>query len=70
MLDAVADAIEANLEMLAIAESWDNGKPVRETLDADLPLAIDHFRYFAGVIRGEEGRDLRDRREDGRLPLP
>src|SRR6188472_1671730 len=55
VLDAVADAIEANLEMLAIAESWDNGKPVRETLNADLPLAIDHFRYFAGVIRGEEG---------------
>ena len=42
--------------MLAVAESWDNGKPVRETLAADLPLAIDHFRYFAGVIRGEEGR--------------
>jgi aldehyde dehydrogenase len=55
VLDAIADAIEANLEMLAIAESWDNGKPVRETLNADLPLAIDHFRYFAGVIRGEEG---------------
>jgi aldehyde dehydrogenase len=55
VLDAIADAIEANLEMLAIAESWDNGKPVRETLAADLPLAIDHFRYFAGVIRGEEG---------------
>ena len=70
VLDAVADAIEANLEMLAIAESWDNGKPVRETLNADLPLAIDHFRYFAGVIRGEEGSDLRARREDRRLPLP
>ena len=55
VLDAIADAIEDNLEMLAIAESWDNGKPVRETLNADLPLAIDHFRYFAGVIRGEEG---------------
>jgi aldehyde dehydrogenase len=55
VLDAIADAIEANLEMLAVAESWDNGKPVRETLNADLPLAIDHFRYFAGVIRGEEG---------------
>ena len=56
VLNAVADAIEANLEMLAVAESWDNGKPVRETLNADLPLAIDHFRYFAGVIRGEEGK--------------
>ena len=55
VLDAIADAVQDNLEMLAIAESWDNGKPVRETLNADLPLAIDHFRYFAGVIRGEEG---------------
>jgi len=43
--------IEANLEMLAVAESWENGKPVRETLNADLPLAIDHFRYFAGATR-------------------
>ena len=56
VLNAVADAIEENLEMLAIAESWDNGKPVRETLGADIPLAIDHFRYFAGAIRAEEGR--------------
>ena len=56
VLNAIADAIEANLEMLAIAESWENGKPVRETLAADIPLAVDHFRYFAGVIRGEEGR--------------
>jgi aldehyde dehydrogenase len=55
VLNAVADAIEDNLEMLAVAESWDNGKPVRETLAADLPLAVDHFRYFASVIRGEEG---------------
>jgi aldehyde dehydrogenase len=56
ILNKVADAMEANLEMLAVAESWENGKPVRETLNADLPLAIDHFRYFAGAIRGEEGR--------------
>jgi aldehyde dehydrogenase len=56
VLNAIADAMEANLELLAIAESWDNGKPIRETLAADLPLAIDHFRYFAGVIRAEEGR--------------
>ncbi len=56
VLNAVADAIEANLEMLAVAESWENGKPVRETLAADIPLAADHFRYFADVIRGEEGR--------------
>ena len=48
VLNEIADAIEANLEMLAVAESWENGKPVRETLAADLPLAIDHFRYFAG----------------------
>ncbi len=48
--------MEENLEMLAVAESWENGKPVRETLNADIPLAIDHFRYFASVIRAEEGR--------------
>ena len=54
-LNAVADAIDENLEMLAVAESWENGKPVRETLAADIPLAADHFRYFASVIRGEEG---------------
>lgn len=56
ILNKVADAMEANLEMLAVAESWENGKPVRETLNADIPLAIDHFRYFAGAIRAEEGR--------------
>src|SRR6478672_5312543 len=55
VLNAIADAIEANLEMLAVAESWENGKPVRETLNADVPLTIDHFRYFAGAIRAEEG---------------
>jgi aldehyde dehydrogenase len=52
----IADRIEQNLEMLAVAETWDNGKPVRETLAADLPLTIDHFRYFAGCIRADEGR--------------
>ncbi|MCU4184109.1 aldehyde dehydrogenase family protein [Acidiferrimicrobium sp. IK] len=51
----IADRIEANLEMLAVAECWENGKPVRETLAADLPLAVDHFRYFAGVLRAQEG---------------
>jgi aldehyde dehydrogenase len=51
----IADRFEENLEKLAVAESWDNGKPIRETLAADLPLAIDHFRYFAGVIRADEG---------------
>lgn len=55
LLLQVADRIEANLEMLAIAETWDNGKGVRETLAADLPLAVDHFRYFAGCIRAQEG---------------
>ncbi len=56
VLNRIADALEANLEMLAVAESWENGKPVRETLAADLPLAIDHFRYFAGATRSLEGR--------------
>jgi aldehyde dehydrogenase len=51
----IADRMEANLEMLAVAETWDNGKPIRESLAADLPLAIDHFRYFAGCIRAQEG---------------
>ena len=51
----IADRMEANLEALAVAETWENGKPVRETLAADLPLAIDHFRYFAGAIRAQEG---------------
>ena len=55
ILNRVADVIEEHLEPLAIAESWENGKPVRETLAADIPLAADHFRYFASVIRGEEG---------------
>ncbi|MCI4010034.1 aldehyde dehydrogenase family protein [Brevibacterium sp. ZH18] len=51
----IADRIEENLEMIAVAETWDNGKAVRETLNADIPLAIDHFRYFAGAIRAQEG---------------
>jgi len=55
ILNKIADRIEANLEMLAVAESWDNGKPVRETLAADLPLVVDHFRYFAAVVRAQEG---------------
>jgi aldehyde dehydrogenase len=55
ILNKIADRMEANLEMLAVAETWDNGKPVRETLAADIPLAIDHFRYFAGCIRAQEG---------------
>ena len=55
VLNAIADAIDAHAEMLAVAESWENGKPVRETLAADIPLAADHFRYFAAAIRAEEG---------------
>jgi aldehyde dehydrogenase len=51
----IADIMEQNLEKLALAETWDNGKPIREALAADLPLAIDHYRYFAGCIRAEEG---------------
>ncbi|MEY8814488.1 aldehyde dehydrogenase family protein [Micrococcus luteus] len=55
VLHRIADRMEENLEMLAVAETWDNGKAVRETLNADLPLAVDHFRYFAGAIRAQEG---------------
>jgi len=51
----IADRIEANLELLAYAESVDNGKPMRETLNADIPLTVDHFRYFAGCLRAQEG---------------
>ncbi len=55
VLNKIADIMEENLEKLAVVESWDNGKPIRETLNADIPLAIDHFRYFASVIRAESG---------------
>ena len=55
LLNKIADRMEANLELIATAETWDNGKPIRETLAADIPLAIDHFRYFAGCIRAQEG---------------
>ena len=55
ILTRIADRMEENLDLLALAETWDNGKPIRETRAADLPLAIDHFRYFAGAIRGQEG---------------
>lgn len=55
MLLRIADRMEQNLEKLAVAETWDNGKAVRETLAADIPLAIDHFRYFAGCLRAQEG---------------
>ena len=55
LLLKIADRLEEHLETLAVAETWDNGKPIRETLAADIPLAIDHFRYFAGCIRAQEG---------------
>ena len=56
LLHRIADRIEENLEKIAVAETWENGKAVRETLAADIPLAVDHFRYFAGAIRAQEGR--------------
>ena len=55
LLNKIADRMEEHLEELAVAESWDNGKPVRQTLAADMPLAVDHVRYFAGAIRAQEG---------------
>ncbi|MFI5065715.1 MAG: aldehyde dehydrogenase [Streptosporangiales bacterium] len=55
ILNRIADRMEANLPALAVAETWENGKPIRETLAADIPLAIDHFRYFAGALRAQEG---------------
>ncbi|MEJ2479874.1 MAG: aldehyde dehydrogenase family protein [Acidihalobacter sp.] len=55
ILNRIADRMEQNLDLLATAETWDNGKPIRETMAADIPLAIDHFRYFAGCVRSEEG---------------
>jgi aldehyde dehydrogenase len=55
ILNRIAQRMEDNLELLALAETWDNGKPIRETTNADIPLAIDHFRYFAGCVRAQEG---------------
>ena len=55
ILIKIAERIEENLELLAYAETWDNGKPIRETLNADIPLSADHFRYFASAIRTQEG---------------
>ncbi|MCC6242073.1 MAG: aldehyde dehydrogenase family protein, partial [Gemmatimonadaceae bacterium] len=55
ILNKIADRLEANLESIAVIETIDNGKAIRETMNADLPLAIDHFRYFAGVLRSQEG---------------
>ncbi len=55
ILNKIADRIEQNKDSLALAETWDNGKPIREALAADIPLAADHFRYFAAAIRAQEG---------------
>jgi aldehyde dehydrogenase len=70
VLNAIADAIEAHSEMLAVTESWENGKSVRETLAADIPLAADHFRYFAAVIRTEETSITEVDQDLGGLSLP
>lgn len=55
MLNKIADKIESNLDLLALVETLDNGKPIRESANGDLPLVVDHWRYFASVIRGQEG---------------
>lgn len=55
ILNKIADIIDENTELFVLQETLDNGKPIRETRAADIPLAADHFRYFAGVIRAEEG---------------
>jgi aldehyde dehydrogenase len=55
LLLKIADRVEGNKERLAVIETWDNGKPIRETLNADIPLVVDHFRYYAGCLRAEEG---------------
>ncbi len=55
ILNKIADRMEANLALIAHSETWDNGKPIRETMAADIPLAIDHFRYFAACVRAQEG---------------
>ncbi len=69
ILNRIADRMEENLELLATAETWDNGKPIRETRAADVPLAIDHFRYFAGAYPGARRFDRRNRPRYGSLPL-
>ena len=65
----IADRIEQNLELLAYAETVDNGKAIRETLNADIPLTVDHFRYFAGCVRAQ-GRPVEHRREHRGVPHP
>ncbi|EDQ88059.1 uncharacterized protein MONBRDRAFT_26572, partial [Monosiga brevicollis MX1] len=58
MLLKIADALEKNIDRLALLETIDNGKPIRETTAADIPLVVDHFRYFAGCLRADEGKHL------------
>ena len=70
MLEKIAQRMEDNLELLATVETWDNGKPIRETRAADLPLAIDHFRYFAGCVRAQEGGISEIDSTTVALPLP
>ena len=70
ILNAIAQRMEDNLAMLAQAETWDNGKPIRETMAADLPLAVDHFRYFAGCIRAQEGGISEIDADTRGLPFP
>jgi NAD-dependent aldehyde dehydrogenases len=62
VLNAIADAVEKNREMLAVAESWETAKPVRETLAADIPLVVDHFRYFAAAAAPRRDARLRSRK--------
>ena len=69
ILNKIADRMEENLELLAAVETIDNGKPIRETTFADIPLAIDHFRYFAACVRAQEGSLSRDRPRHHRLSL-
>ena len=70
VLNKIADRMEEKLEALAPVEAIDNGKPIRETKAADLPLAIDHFRYFAGCLRAQEGSLARNRPRHRRLSFP
>ena len=70
ILNKIADRMEENLKVLAAVETIDNGKPIRETTFADIPLAIDHFRYFAACVRAQEGSLVGDRSRHRRLSLP
>ncbi len=70
ILNKIADRLEANLNALALVETIDNGKPIREPLSTDLPLAVDHFRYFAACIRAQEGSNQRNRSRHRRLSFP